>query len=125
MADRCLDRIHIRDLHARCIIGINEEERHNKQDVIVNITLHADLTRAGRSDNIEDTVDYKRVKQNVLRLVEESSFFLVERLAQRIADVCLEDAAVQRADVTVDKPGALRFARSVAVQISRERGSGA
>lgn len=125
MADRPLDRIHIRDLQARCIIGIHDHERANKQDVVVNITLHADLARAGRSDRIEDTVDYRRVKQNVLATVEESSFFLVERLAQEIADVCLQDAAVRRVDVTLDKPGALRFARSVAIEISRERETGA
>lgn len=120
MAERALDRIHIRDLQARCIIGVHEQERENKQDVIVNITLHADLGRPGQSDDIHDTVDYKRVKQKVLRLIEDSSFYLVERLAQRIAETCLEDPAVRRADVSVDKPGALRFARSVAVEISRE-----
>ncbi len=119
MADKRMDRIYVRDLVCRCIIGINPEERATKQDVTINIVLEADLSAACRTDDIADTVDYKQLKKNVLRMVEGSSFFLVERLAQRVADVCLECPMVLRARVTIDKPGALRFARSVAVEITR------
>lgn len=90
--------------------------------MIVNITLHADYRKACRSDRIEDTVDYKAIKKQVVEMVEASKFFLIERLAQGVADICLERPEVQRVEVTVDKPGALRFARSVAVEIARERG---
>ncbi len=121
MADAPLDRIHIRDLLVRCILGIYPDERREKQDVIVNITLYADLRKACLSDDIDDTVDYKTIKKNVLHLVQQSEYFLVERLVERIAELALETAAVQRVDVSVDKPGALRFARSVAVEISRLR----
>ena len=120
MAER-LDRIHIRDLQARCIIGIYPDERSNKQDVIINVTLHADLSRATESDNIDDTVDYKGLKKRILETVETSEFFLVEKLAGRLAALALDDPRVRRVDVSVDKPGALRFARSVAVEITRER----
>jgi len=120
--ERRLDAIHLRDLHLRCIIGIFEDERRNLQDVLINITLHADLATAGRTDRIEDTVDYKAIKKRVVALVEASRFFLLEALAERIARTCLEDPRVERVAVTVDKPGALRFARSVAVAIERERG---
>lgn len=116
------DKIHIRDLCMRCIIGLNDWEREKKQDVIINITLHADVSAAGQSDDIADTVDYKRIKQAVIDLVEGSSYKLVELLAERIAETCLANERVKRADVCIDKPGALRFARSVAVEISRERG---
>ena len=71
MSDR-LDRIHIRDLQARCIIGIYPDERVNKQDVIVNITLHVDLRAASVSDKLEDTVDYKTMKKRILAAVEDS-----------------------------------------------------
>lgn len=120
MADPTLDRIQIRDLLARCIIGIYEDERKNKQDVIFNITLHADLTTAGDSDRIEDTINYKELKKRILTMVEASQFFLIERLASRVAAICLEDPRIRRVEVTVDKPGALRFARSVAVTIVRD-----
>jgi FolB domain-containing protein len=115
-----LDRIHIRDLLARCIVGINPDERVNKQDVVVNLTLYADLRRAGISDNIADTVDYKAVKQAVLGLVEGSSFKLVERLAEAIASACLAQPGVRKVRVLVEKPAALRFARTVGVEIFRE-----
>jgi FolB domain-containing protein len=120
MAER-LDKIHIRNLKCRCIVGINDDEREKKQDVVINLTLEADLSKSCVSDVIGDTVDYKRVKQNILALVEDSQFFLVERLVQRIADTCLEDDRVQAVCVSLDKPGALRFAESVAVEIYRTR----
>lgn len=115
------DQIHIRDLRLRCIIGIYPEERHAAQDVEINITLTADLRRPGRTDAFADTVDYKDVKKRVVAFVEASEFGLIERLAQGIADLCLETPGVTAARVIVDKPGALRFARSVAVDITRER----
>ena len=121
MGSEARDRIHIRDLELRCILGLLPEERREKQDVVINITLHADLAKAGATDCIEDTVDYKRIKKAVLAVAEDSSFHLVEALAEKIAAVCLEDEKVARVAVTVDKPGALRFAQSVAVEIERSR----
>lgn len=121
MAELPLDRLHIRDLKVRCIVGIKPDERSEKQDVLINITLHADLRAACKSDRIQDTVDYKVVKKRVLKMAEESGYYLVERLAERAAEIALEYPAVQRVDVSVDKVGALRFARSAAVEISRAR----
>ena len=121
MGERTLDRVLFRDLTCRCILGINPEERLKEQEVCINITLYADLRAAGSSDRIEDTLDYKQVKKNVLALTEKSSFYLIERLAQAIADLCLAEPLVERVEVTIDKPHALRFARSVAVAITRER----
>jgi D-erythro-7,8-dihydroneopterin triphosphate epimerase len=119
-----MDRILIEDLRARCIIGINSEERREKQEVRINVTLHADLRAACRSDRFEDTVDYRAVKKEILVLVEQSQFHLVEALAQAIADICLSRPAVRKVKVRVDKPLALRFARSVAVEIIRSREDG-
>ena len=121
MTERRLDKIHIRDLQVRCIVGIYPEERVARQDVLFNITLHADYRAACASDDIRDTVDYKRVKKRIVEMAEASEFFLVERLAEEAARICLEDGRVARVEVTVDKPGALRFARSVGVEITRGR----
>ncbi|MFP6581969.1 MAG: dihydroneopterin aldolase [Candidatus Hydrogenedentota bacterium] len=115
------DRIFIRDLLVRCIVGIYPDERREKQDVIVNITLHTDLREAGRSDNIEDTVNYKTIKKEVLAMVQQSEYLLLEKLADQIVQIAFKDARVEAVDVSIDKPGALRFARSVAVEISRTR----
>lgn len=116
-----MNRIYIRDLALRCIIGIYPEERENIQDVVLNIVLDCDFGRAPETDAIEDTVDYKGLKKRIVSLVEASSFNLIETLAHEVAGACLEDAKVQAATVTVDKPGALRFARSVAVAVTRKR----
>lgn len=121
MTEPPLDRIHIRGLRARCIVGINAEEREKKQEVSIDLTLWADLRRAGQSDDIHDTVDYRELKTAVLEMVEASSYFLVERLAERIAEIALSYAGVRRVSVLVEKPGALRFARTVGVEIVREQ----
>ena len=113
------DKIYIRDLALRCIIGVYPEEKREKQDVIINIVLECDHSAAAKSDSLDDAIDYKGLKKEVIKLVEASHFNLIETLADRIAQLCLQHPKVQRATVTVDKPAALRFARSVAVEISR------
>jgi len=116
-----VDRIIISDLRSRCIVGVNEDERREKQDVTITIQLFADLTRPGRTDRFEDTIDYRAIKKRVLRVVEESKYFLLEALAEAVATICLEHPDIVKVKVRVDKPFALRFAKSVAVEIARER----
>ncbi len=116
-----MDRLIIRDLAVRCIIGLNDEERREKQDVLITVSLHADLQKAGRSDRVEDSVDYRALKKKILALVENSKFYLIEALAQAVADLCLGEPPVMRVQVAVEKPSALRFARSIGVEITRER----
>ncbi len=118
-----MDKIFIRDLLVRCILGINPEERINKQDVLINLTLYTDFTRAVETEDIKNTVNYKELKQAVIKLTEESSCLLVEKLAESIAALCLRTPGVKAARVQVEKPTALRFARSVGVEIFRESGS--
>ena len=118
---KALDRIYIRDLRLRCIVGIYPEERTNKQDVLINVVMWCDLQRAAETDQIDDTVNYKFVKKGITALVEGSDYLLIERMASVIADLCLKERGVEQVQVTVDKPGALRFARSVAVEITRSR----
>ncbi len=113
------DRIEIHDLLVRCIVGINPEERVKKQDVIINLTLFSDLRQAGQSDDIDHAVNYKTLTKRVLDHVEESSYYLVERMAHKVAEIAVLEFGVQRAIVSVEKPGALRFARSVGVVIDR------
>ncbi len=115
------DSIEINDLHMRTIIGINPDERINKQDVIVNVTLEADCRPAAASDDIADAVNYRDLCKNIIELVESSQFLLVERMANEIARLCLSDERVEWVRIRVDKPGALRFAQSVAVTVERDR----
>jgi FolB domain-containing protein len=116
-----MDEIYIKDLLLRAIIGINEEERRNRQDVLINVVLYADTRPAGESDDIANSVNYRTVAKRMIQMVETSQFYLVEKLAAEIAALCLDDPRVERVRVTVEKPGALRFARSVGVGIERGR----
>ncbi len=116
-----MDRIHIDDLLLRCIIGTNDWERDKKQEVLLNIVLHADTRRAGQTDDLTDTVNYRAIAKQVIEHVEASSYSLVEALAEHVASICLTDPRVVKVEVDVQKPGALRFARSVGVTIVRER----
>ena len=116
------DRIEIRDLMIRAIVGINDEERVNRQDIVINMTLWTDLHEAGRTDGIDDTINYRTLTKQVIELVEESSYFLVEKMAAEISRLGLEfSESIERIRVSVEKPGAVRFARSVGVTIERTR----
>jgi FolB domain-containing protein len=117
-----MDKIVIKDLLVRGIIGINPEERTKLQDILINVVLYADIRQAGRSDEIGDAVNYKTITKRVIEHVENSSDYLVEKLVTDIARIILtEFEGVERVKVRVEKPGALRFARSVGIEIERSR----
>ncbi len=119
---RLLDRVIIRDLLVRGIVGINAEERRDRQDILVNVTMWVDTRRAAASEDIADAVNYRSVAKAMIAHIETAQPYLVERLAGDLAAICLgQDARVQAVEVSVEKPGALRFAQSVGVVIFRER----
>jgi len=115
------DRILVRDLLVRGIVGINPEERRAKQDVVINLELEIDTRAAAASDDIADAVNYRTVCKRIIEHVESAGPFLVEKLAADIATIVLSEFGVERVRVRVEKPGALRFARSVGVEIERAR----
>ena len=122
MSQTDLDRIEIKDLLVRGILGINPEERKNRQDILVNVTMWANTRPAAASDAIADAVNYKTITKAILAHVEQGAPMLVERLAAEIARIALAgDNRVQAVEVSVEKPTALRFARSVGITIHRTR----
>lgn len=122
MNDSAGDRILIRELRFRCIVGINPDERRERQDVVVDLDLFVDCRPAGASDEMADAVDYKAVKKAVLAMGEASECRLVECLATRVTEVSLEcDERIRGVRVELRKPAALRFARTVGVEITRWR----
>jgi len=119
-----LDRIRIMDIVVAGIVGINPDERVNKQDVLVNATLWVDTRQAAKSDNIDDAVNYRTVTKAMIAHVESGEPMLVERLVAELADICLgADERIREVEVTVEKPGALRHARSVGITIRRTKES--
>ncbi|MBW7996969.1 MAG: FolB domain-containing protein [Candidatus Glassbacteria bacterium] len=111
----------IKDLCLRCVIGLNDWERKDKQDVVINIEFDFDAERAVAADDGELTVDYKTITKRVIAGVEGSSFKLLESLADLVLRLVMESEGVLRATVEVDKPHSLRFAESVSVTFSAER----
>lgn len=116
-----MDTLFLRDLAVNAIVGVNPDERTERQPLILNVELECDLSACCRNDRLEDTVNYKSLQDRIVRETENGRYLLIERLAQRIAEICLEEDKVQSVTVTVDKPRALRFARSAAVRITRKR----
>ncbi|MFM8320080.1 MAG: dihydroneopterin aldolase, partial [Chloroflexota bacterium] len=116
-----MDRILIVDLSARGIIGVNDWERVTPQEMLINIVLFADLRQAGESDDLAHSISYATVAERVRTHAESAARLTVEALAADIARLCLQQPGVQRAQVRVEKPGAVRFARSVGVEIERSR----
>lgn len=114
-----MDQVLIKDLVVRGIIGINDWERERPQEILINIILFADLKKAGKSDNIEDCVDYRTVSKKVIAHAESAHRLTVEALAADLARICLEVPGVMKVRMRVEKPGAVRFARSVGVEIER------
>lgn len=117
-----LDQIRLTDLLVRGVLGINPQEREKKQDIIVNITLWADIKTAAMSDDIDHTVNYRSVAKLVIEHIETNKPFLVEKLCEDLAVLCFRyDRRVKKTLISVEKPGALRFAKSVGVSIERSR----
>jgi len=116
-----MDQIFIKDILARGIIGVNDSERNNPQDILINITVFSDTTQAGKSDRIEDSVNYRTITKMVIHHAETAARLTVEALAADIAEMILRMDHVDSVRVRVEKPGAVRFARSVGVEIERKR----
>ncbi|MFL7838393.1 MAG: dihydroneopterin aldolase [Candidatus Promineifilaceae bacterium] len=115
-----MDKIFIKDLLVRSIIGVNPDERVNKQDILINIVIFTDIRTAGKSENIRTSVNYDSVAKHVIKHVEESSDYLVEKLVSDIAFLILNEFDnLERVQVRVEKPSALRYAKSVGIEIER------
>ena len=116
-----MDKIIIKNLLARGIIGVNDWERNRPQNILINIILFTDTRPAALTDNLDDCVNYSTMSKKVLAHAETVNRLTVEALANDLARVCLEEKGVQKVIVRVEKPGAVRFAESVGVEIERSR----
>ena len=115
------DIIFLRGLECHCVIGFIDWERRVQQKVVLDLEFPTDCTRAAASDDVGDTIDYKRVAKRVLAWVGESQFQLIETLAHRLALLLLEEFALEWVRVSLNKPGAIRHSRDIGVSIERRR----
>src|SRR5580658_1119897 len=111
------DRIFLHGLTAECIIGFIDWERRVRQTVVVDLEIPVDCRHAAVTDEVADTVDYKKVAKRILAFIETSEFKLVETLAQRLALTVLEEFGLEWIRLSINKPGAIRNSRDVGVAI--------
>ena len=114
-----MDEIFIKDLLIRGVIGISDREREQPQDILVNITVFTDSKSAGETDDLKESVNYRTIAKKTLAYVENAKRYTVEALAADIMKLVLEEENVLGAKVKVEKPGAVRFSRSVGIEITR------
>jgi dihydroneopterin aldolase len=114
-----MDIIYLQELKVDTIIGIWEWERRIRQTVVIDLEMSADIAKAAATDDVADTLNYKSVAKRVQNFVAESSFQLVETLAERIASVVRDEFGVAWVKVRVNKPGAIRGSKAVGVLIER------
>lgn len=115
------DKIYLKNINVDILIGINPEERINKQPVVINAVLSTDCKTAALSDDIADAVDYSIIHDQIVEHANSTHYDLIETLAEKIAGICLQNKTVTECTVRIDKPEALEFAESVAVEISRSQ----
>ena len=114
-----MDKIFLNELKVDTIIGIWDWERQIRQTVVIDLEMSADIAKAAATDSVEDTLNYKSVAKRLQTFVSESSFQLVEPLAERIAGIVRDEFGVQWVRVRVNKPGAIRGSRDVGILIER------
>ncbi|MDJ0711121.1 MAG: dihydroneopterin aldolase [Woeseiaceae bacterium] len=114
-----MDKIFLRELKIETIIGIWDWERKIRQTVVIDLEMSADIAKAAATDDIKDTLNYKGVAKRIQQFVSESSFQLVETLAERIAGIVRDEFGVAWVRVQVHKPGAIRGSRDVGIDIER------
>lgn len=113
--------IRIKNILARTIIGYNPEERVNRQDVIINIEIEVDVSKAVSTDHQEGIYNYKAITKSLITFVSESKYNLLEKLTYEVLQLVMKDERVSRAKVEIDKPHALRFSESVSVEMEEKR----
>jgi 7,8-dihydroneopterin aldolase/epimerase/oxygenase len=117
------DRIFVHGLTTECVIGFIDWERRVKQTVVVDLELSADCSRAALSDEVSDTLDYRKVVKRVLAFIETSECRLIETLAERLVRVVLDEFELEWVRISLSKPGAFRHSRDVGVTLERFRGA--
>src|SRR5215470_17343792 len=105
------DSIFLRGLAVECIIGFIEWERRVKQTVVIDLEMPVDCRTASVRDEVEDTLDYKKVAKRVIAFIEASEFKLVETAAHRLALTLLEEFGMEWVRLSINKPGAIRGSR--------------
>ncbi len=111
----------LKNVHVSCILGVKSDEREHKQEIRMQLFLWTDIAQASRSDNIADALDYSAIYTEVVKRVEHSTFYLIERLAYEVATMCLQHPLTHKVQVVLEKMGALEQAESAGIEVTLEK----
>ena len=114
-----MDKVFLKALHATPVIGIYDWEREIRQDVYIDLTMATDISKAASTDDIQYALNYKSISARVIEFTNDSSFGLIEALAENISQIVRQEFNVQWVRVTVHKPGAIEAAEDLGVTIER------
>jgi dihydroneopterin aldolase len=115
------DTIFLEGLEVRCKIGVFGWERKIRQRVLMDFEFSADIRRAAKTDRIEDTLDYKKIAKHALAFAAKSEYYLIETLAEKLAQSILNNFRLKKIKLRLSKPGAVRNSRNVGVEIVRKK----
>ena len=116
--------ITITNLRLRTYIGFNEEEKTKQQDIVINAEIHYPANNLCLSDDVDNALNYKNICKKIIQHVESGRFLLLEKLTSDVLGICIDHSWVRYAQVSIDKPHALRFADSVSLTLSYEADQG-
>ena len=114
------DKIYLEGLAVKCKIGIFDWERKIKQKIVIDLEISTDIRKAAKNDSIKDTIDYKRIAKHAITFITESEYYLIETLAERLAESILKDFGLKQIRLRVSKPGAIRGSKNVGIEILRK-----
>ncbi len=114
-----MDKVFLKGLHTTPVIGIYDWEREIRQDVYIDLVMATDIVKAASTDDIQFALNYKSISDRVVEFANDSSFGLIETLAEKVAAIVREEFDVSWVSVTVHKPGAIDIANDLGVSIER------
>ena len=117
-----MDKIKLSELTVNTVIGIWDWEKRNPQKVVFDIEMSTDINKASKSDSIKDALDYKAVSKRVKQYALENQFDLIEALADKVAEIILNEFEVSWVKLTISKPYAIRDSKNVSLMIERSKG---
>ena len=117
-----MDKIKLTELTVNTVIGIWDWEKRNPQKVVFDIEMSTDINKASKSDSIKDALDYKAVSKRVQQYALENQFDLIEALADKVAEIILNEFEVSWVKLTISKPYAIRDSKNVSLMIERSKG---
>ena len=111
------DQIIIKGIRSNCIIGINQDEREKKQEIIINLVIFYDFSKI--NDEIKNTINYSSVYKFTKKFIENSKFYLIETLGNKLADKLIKEFKINQIEIEIIKPSVFDVEETISVKLKR------